>query len=229
LGEVFKEEDVMPEQWISVVEAAAALKVHTRTIERHIKSGKLQSRRGDDGQVQVSVDLPDEPTLMPDPMSIVAGQAENQVQLALGTTSAIVRTAHEDARLARQNADLAWEETYVARRGARAAWTLVGVMVIGTIVAVGWCATRLTKASDDVGQAQRLVNEEKQQVGQLSDDNSHLQTQLSLEQERRARAEGELSGRVAATAGQKPDAPPSMLERLSAVFTTSQGEQKQKN
>ena len=219
----------MPDQWISVVEAAAALKVHTRTIERHIKSGKLQSRRADDGQVQVCVDLPDEPQMAPDPMSIVAGQAENQVQLALGTTSAIVRTAHEDARLARQNADQAWEETYVARRGARAAWTLVGVMVIGTIVAVGWCASRLTKASADVDQAQRTVDTEKQEVGQLSDDNSHLQTQLSLEQERRARAEGELSGRVAATAGQKSDAPPTMLERLSAVFTAPSNEQKQKN
>ena len=80
------EEDVMGQQWVSVVEAAAAMKVHTRTIERHIKSGKLQSRRGDDGQVQVSVELPDEPDPAADALSVVAGQAENQVQLALGAT-----------------------------------------------------------------------------------------------------------------------------------------------
>jgi hypothetical protein len=229
MGEVFKEEDIMSQEWVSVVEAAAALKVHTRTIERHIKSGKLQSRRADDGQVQVSVELPDEPMTTPDALSVVAGQAENQVQLALGTTSAIVRSAHEDTRLARQNADFAWEETYVARRNSRAAWTLVGVMVIGTIVAVGWCASRLTKASGDVDQAQHLADFEKQQVGQLSDENTHLQTQLSIEQERRARAEGELSGRVAADAGQKSDQSNALFERLSATFTPLPNQPKQKN
>ncbi|HEX4124485.1 MAG TPA: hypothetical protein VHY37_07140 [Tepidisphaeraceae bacterium] len=219
----------MGQQWVSVVEAAAAMKVHTRTIERHIKSAKLQTRRGDDGQVQVLVELPDEPDPAADALSVVAGQAENQVQLALGTTSAIVRSAQEDARLARLNADQAWEETYVARRGSRAAWTLVGVMVIGTIVAVGWCTSRLTRASVDVEQAQHVADSQHQEVEQLSDDKTHLQTQLSLEQQRRARAEGELAGRVAADAGQKPDQPTSMFERLSAVFTAPPVEPKSKN
>lgn len=211
----------MPEQWVSVVEAAATLKVHTRTIERHIKSGKIESRRAEDGQLQVLIDMPEQPSMAPDALSVVAGQAENQVQLALGTTSAIVRTAQEDARLARRDAERAWDETHSARRGARVAWIGVALMAAGIVGAVGWSSARMTRATVELehatGQLQKLSDE----VGQASDEKDHLRTELNLEHERRARAEGELAGRMAAIVGQRPPAtrPANLLDRLANVLS----------
>ena len=51
----------MPEQWMSVAEAAATMKVHPRTVERRLAAGKIESRRGADGQVQILVTVPDAP------------------------------------------------------------------------------------------------------------------------------------------------------------------------
>ena len=38
----------MPDTWMTLAEAAAAIKVHPRTIERRIAAGKIQTRRADD-------------------------------------------------------------------------------------------------------------------------------------------------------------------------------------
>jgi len=51
---------------MSVAEAATALRVHPRTIERRIAGGKIQSQRGDDGLLRVLVNLPDAPDSAPD-------------------------------------------------------------------------------------------------------------------------------------------------------------------
>jgi hypothetical protein len=95
----------MPDKWVTFAEAAAAMKVHPRTVERQIKSGKLQSRRTPAGQLEILIDIPESAAVGADALSVVAGQAENQVQFALGATSAIVKTAQEDARLARLDSD----------------------------------------------------------------------------------------------------------------------------
>jgi len=39
--------------WVTLQEAAARLGVSTRTIQRHIRAGKLDARRGDDPRVRV--------------------------------------------------------------------------------------------------------------------------------------------------------------------------------
>lgn len=209
----------MPEKWVSVAEAAASLKVHTRTIERHMKGGKIQSRRADDGQVQVLVDMPEESAPALDPLSVVAGQAENQVQLALGTTSAIVRTAQEDARLARQDAERAWDETRTARRGARLAWATMALSAAGVIGAVGWTSSKLTAVSLQLDQSGHDSQHLTDEVGHLSDERDRLRTELNLEHERRARAEGELAGHLAVVAGQKPTTRPArLLERIASLF-----------
>ena len=74
----------MPDKWVTFAEAAAALKVHPRTVERQIKSGKLQSRRTDAGQLEVLIDIAESSGTSADAVSVVAGQAENQVQFAWG-------------------------------------------------------------------------------------------------------------------------------------------------
>src|SRR3982750_2599859 len=99
----FMEEPVMPDKWMSVAEAAATLRVHTRTIERRIAGGKIQSRRADDGLLQVMISLSDEPDNAPDTaLETVRELADNQVTLATGSASALVKFARDDAGRARE-------------------------------------------------------------------------------------------------------------------------------
>src|SRR5450432_4198370 len=85
-------EDHMPDSWMTVAEAAATLKVHPRTIERRIASGKIQTRRADDGQVQMLISTPDMPDNAPNPaFETVRELAEDQVSLARGSASALVK------------------------------------------------------------------------------------------------------------------------------------------
>lgn len=188
----------MPDKWVTFAEAAASLKVHPRTVERQMKSGKLQSRRTPAGQLEVLIDVVESTGTSADALSVVAGQAENQVQFALGATSAIVKTAQEDARLARVDADRAWEETRVARRGSLIAWSAVGAMAVGLLIAVGWTASTMTRSQVELRHASDQVKSVSDSAGQLAAERDNLRQQLAEANEKRTRAEGELSGRVSA-------------------------------
>jgi hypothetical protein len=219
----------MPDKWVTFAEAAAALKVHPRTIERQMKSGKLQSRRTDAGQLEVLIDIPETMGTSADALSVVAGQAENQVQFALGATSAIVKTAQEDARLARLDSERAWEETRVARRGSLIAWSTVGVMVVALLVAVGWTASAMTRSQVELRHAAEQVKVVSDTAGQVTAERDNLRQQLADANEKRMRAEGELSGRVSADHDtmalalrkeEQPTTRPSLLEsRLANILS----------
>jgi hypothetical protein len=217
----------MSDKWVTFAEAAAAMKVHPRTVERQIKSGKLQSRRTDAGQLEVLIDMPETVTAASDALSVVAGQAENQVQFALGATSAIVKTAQEDARLARLESERAWQETNVARRGTLIAWSTVAVMAAALIVAVGWTAATITRSQVELQHAADQVKTASEDARQSSTERDNLRAQLADANEKRARAEGELSGRVSADnqtvalalRKQEPTTRPSFLvERLANLL-----------
>ena len=76
----------MSEQWMSVAQAAASMQVHPRTVERRIASGKIQSRRSEDGQVQILVNLPDTARQSHDTaMETVKELADRQVDIAAGS------------------------------------------------------------------------------------------------------------------------------------------------
>jgi hypothetical protein len=157
----------MAERWLTLAAAAAALNVHPRTIERRIASGKIQSRRTDDGQLQVLLlNAPDETPTTPDPIETVRELAQDQVSLATGSASAIVRLAHADADRARAELDLARHDAGRARKGARVAWTTVGLMSGIICTAVGWTTYRITRASEQVrsleDRAAFVENEAKQ-------------------------------------------------------------------
>jgi outer membrane murein-binding lipoprotein Lpp len=188
----------MSDKWVTLAEAAAALKVHPRTVERQTKSGKLQTRRTAAGQLEVLIDVAETFDASSEALSVVAGQAENQVQLAIGATSALVKNAQEDARLARMDAERAWNETRIARYGARLAWSLVGTMSIALVVAVGWTASTMTRAQVELKHASEQVKTLSDSVGQVAGERDQLRQQLAQSDEKRARAEGELSGRVSA-------------------------------
>jgi len=210
----------MSDKWVTFAEAAAALKVHPRTVERQIKSGKLQSRRTAAGQLEVMIDVVETLDASSEALSVVAGQAENQVQFALGATSALVKSAQDDSRLARLDAERAWDETRIARRGSRVAWSLVGTMAVALLLAVGWTASSMTRAQVELRHASEQVKTLSDNVGQVAGECDHLREQLANSNEKRAHAEGELSGRVsadnqAATAvilRQQPTTHPSLLE-----------------
>ncbi len=101
----------MPEQWTSVAAAAAAMNVHPRTIERRLACGKIESRRGENGQVQVLVNLPDiaEP-FNAGALVTVKELADRQVDIAAGSASALVRIAQEQASHAQSQLLLARQD-----------------------------------------------------------------------------------------------------------------------
>ncbi len=188
----------MPDKWVTLAEAAAALKVHPRTVERQIKNGKLQSRRTEVGHLEVMIVVAEDDGGASDALAVVAGQAENQVQLALGATSALVKSAQEDARLSRTDAQRAWSEARIARRGAGVAWGTVGIMAAGLTVAVGWASSALTRSQVELSHSASQVHQMSDTVGQLSDERNDLRTELETANERRAHVEGELAARLSA-------------------------------
>lgn len=141
----------MPDTWMTVAEAAASLKVHPRTIERRIAGGKIQARRADDGQLQVLVPTPDAPdTSSEAAFETVRELAADQVTLATGSASAIVKFAQTDAIRAREELVIARQDVGRARRGALAAWCVVATLGVGVVGAVGWTTSKMTRAQMDV-------------------------------------------------------------------------------
>jgi outer membrane murein-binding lipoprotein Lpp len=141
----------MSDRWMTVAESAAALKVHPRTIERRIAAGRIQSRRADDGQVQVLIAAPDMPDNELDPaFATVRDLAVDQITLAKGSASALVKFAQEDANRARDEVYLVRRDVGRARRSALIAWCVVAAVGIGLCIAVGWTAQKIAKANSDV-------------------------------------------------------------------------------
>jgi hypothetical protein len=167
----FRERNRMPDTWISLAAAAAGLNVHPRTIERRIASGKIQSRRTDDGQLHVVVDLPDTQSgsVGPSPAALetVKELAQDHVTLATGSASAIVRLAQTDAARARQELELVRQEVGQVRRAARAAWITVGCMAAVVCLAVGWVTFTITKSNaqiDALNEMSRRVEREAEEL-----------------------------------------------------------------
>ncbi len=211
----------MPDKWVTLAQAAAALKVHPRTVERQIKNGKLQSRRTDAGQLEVSVDLPEESTTASEALAVVAGQADNQVQLALGATSALVKAAQEDAHLARTETLRAWSEARIARRGAGVAWATLGIMSAGLMVAVGWASSTMTHSKDEVRHSSFQIQQLSDTVVQLSATRDQLRGDLEVANVKRAHAEGELAARQMAALRQNAPTtrPAGFIDRIANLLS----------
>ena len=188
----------MSDNWMSLAAAAAGLRVHPRTIERRIASGKIQSRRTDDGQLQVLVDLPDTQTAnfatSPEALETVKELAQEQISLAAGSASAIVRLAQTDAQRARHDLAVVRQEIVQVRRSAKIAWLSVGSMAAAVCLAVGWATYTITRSNDQIeslNQTSRRIQSEAQ----------HLLTERDAARQdaERARLTGaEATGRLAA-------------------------------
>jgi hypothetical protein len=186
----------MPDKWMTIAAAAATLNVHPRTIERRIASNKIQSRRADDGQQQVLIDVPEMADPAPDPLETVKELAQDQVSLATGSASALVKFAQDDAQRARNELSIARQEVDGARRGARRAWGAVAVMTMVICGAVGWVSHRVTKADADVASLNARATVMEREAQQLLDERNKAQTLAQSAEIERAEAAGRLAAYV---------------------------------
>lgn len=186
----------MPDKWMTVAAAAASLNVHPRTIERRIASNKIESRRTDDGQLQVQIDVPDTAEPAADPLETVRELAHDQVTLATGSASALVRFAQEDANRARTEISIARQEADSARRGARLAWAAVALMTIGVCGAVGWVSHTVTKSDADIRSLADRAKLMETEAQQLLGERNKAQTIAQAAEVERAEAVGRLAAYV---------------------------------
>ena len=219
----------MPDQWMTIAEAAAALRVHPRTVERRIAANKIETSRGDDGQVRVLINMPDpvEPE-MPDhdvAFETVRDLADRQVDIAAGSASAIVRYATEAAERSQQDLVLARQDAGRSRRDARLAWGVVGTLAAGLTVAVSWCMYSVTEARSDARHLSQRIQQVEQRAGQVED--TARQAELARETARReaeaaavakARAEGQLAAYVEQAEKSRPTTRPTFLARLGQAL-----------
>src|SRR5881628_3275377 len=140
----------MPDKWMTVAAAAATLNVHPRTIERRIASTKIESRRTDDGQLQVLINARDDPSAGAEALETVKELAQDQVSLATGSASALVKFAQADAERARGELAIVRQDAGRARQSAKLAWFAVGAMAAAVCVAVGWTSYKITRTTDDI-------------------------------------------------------------------------------
>src|SRR5436189_2915035 len=155
----------MPDKWMTVAAAAATLNVHPRTIERRIASGKIESRRTDDGQLQVLINAPDDPPAGAEAFETVKELAQDQVSLATGSASALVKFAQADAERARHELDLVRHDAGRARQSAKLAWLAVSAMAAAVCIAVGWTTHRITRSDDDI----RVLTQQAQAIQRDAD------------------------------------------------------------
>jgi hypothetical protein len=216
----------MSDSWMSVAEAAASLKVHPRTIERRIAGGKIQTRRADDGLLQVLISLPDTPDNAPDTaLETVRELAADQVSLATGSASALVRFAQDDAIRARDEVELVRRDAGRARRGALAAWCVVAAMGLGVTISVGWTAQKITRANEDVRHLTDYANRMEAEARQLLAERDTARHEAQLAQIQGAEVSGKLSAYIEQNARlvQSPTTRPTtrpagFLERIASAL-----------
>jgi hypothetical protein len=212
-------EDFVSDKWMTLAAAAATINVHPRTIERRIASGKIQTRRADDGQLQVLINAPDSNQSCSDPLETVKELAQDQVSLATGSASALVKFAQDDA-------NRAWQELEVARRdarrvgqGAKLAWSAVALMSAAICVAVGWTSYRIAKSSEQL----RALEQQSAQVRAAAEklllerDKAVADTQAA--RIAKAQAEGQLVAYVQLSGKRPTTRPANVIQRITAVFS----------
>ena len=101
---------------------------------------KSNPKENDDGQVQVLVTVPD--TVEPvssEAFETVRELANQQVDIAAGSASALVRVAQEQAMRAENQLLLARQDAGRYRKEMQMAMGLVACILLMVILAVGWC------------------------------------------------------------------------------------------
>ena len=229
--------------WQTVEQAAVSLGLSVRTVNRHISAQKLRSRLME-GRREVFVAFPEsQPTPVADTSAeSVSNVPPGDAQFAAAgdrvtVTPSVNPSFDLESALARADNAVASSNLSVsayqsltrimeaqaqqARRMALAAWTAVAVMGAGVTVAVGWTATRLTRAETQAEQLRRESDTAAHKLESQETLVSQLQNKLSEEQMRAAGAEGQVKGILEQQARQsatRPASRPSLIDRLTNAF-----------
>ena len=219
----------MPIEWLTIAEAAALIKVHPRTVERRAAAGKIESRRNDDGQVQVLIDVPEPTPTGPEPVSVEAFEtvremADRQVDIAAGSASALVRAAQEQAMRAEHQVELHKQEAGRYRREAQMAMALVALIFLLVLGAVMYGTSVITAAKADAqGSRERAVVAEET-AKRATNESAQAREQVSVARAAKANAEGELKAYKAGVATvieqtRPATRPATFFDRITAAFT----------
>jgi len=208
----------MSDKWMTLAAAAATLNVHPRTIERRIASQKIESRRADDGQLQVLVAAPDMPDTAPDPLETVRELAQDQVSLATGSASALVKFAQDDAQRARHELEAVRHDARCARRGASIAWSAVGAMAISICIAVGWVSHSITRTTDQVRALDDQARQARSQTQEVLAQRDQAVLDAQTARIAQARADGQLAAYVEKSDKRPTTRPANLMGRIAAAF-----------
>ena len=128
-------------QWLGVMDAATAMGVHVRTIERRLRADKLQSRRHNDRvEVWVGGGVPEAARRADDVSgdAAVPDNAEECRAVALAEASTAVSTT---AALADRLVGVAEADARRARRWSGITGVVAGVLAVAVVVLIWWVAT----------------------------------------------------------------------------------------
>jgi len=169
----------MAERWTTVAEAAKRLNVSTRTVERRINAGDLESRLTPSGRREVLTDT--EPTPADnwhDSLSVVTGHAQQSLSIAATTIDAT-----------RQLADAHAVELRRARRIGLAAWLTVAALALAILAGGGWTVRHLTATEADLTATTSDLTAERTRAEKLTTDLADTTGQLEAAHADRRKAD----------------------------------------
>jgi len=124
-------------RWLGLTEAAAAMGVSVRTVQRRVKAGDLEHQVMPGGRVTVAVRTD---ATGDGPAAAEVTHLRHQVDTTNRMTAALVAMAEREQRVLADRVGQAEAAVKAARRRGVLAWTLTGVMGVmaGVTAGVGW-------------------------------------------------------------------------------------------
>ena len=192
----------MTDHWITIEQAAVSLGLSVRTVNRHITAGKLQSRLHE-GRREVLIpsdttsDASSANAINSGGALLAGGHGSDGPAVDYETVLALADNAADKADLAvsayQTLARSADDRIHTTRRAAYVAWSLVGVMTLGALGAVGWTSHALTRASVENRHLHEQVSTATAMADEASGECDDLRRALADARDQAARAEGKLT------------------------------------
>jgi hypothetical protein len=177
--------------------------------------------------LQVLIDTPDTSEKSSEAaLETVRELAADQVTLATGSASALVKFAHDEANRARHDLAMVRQDARHARRSALGAWCVVALLSVGVTVAVGWTASRITRANSDVRQLNEYVRKIEVESQRLLTERDTARQEAHEAQLASAQATGKLEAYVEQhdqlldqSANRPTTRPTNLIESIAAMFS----------
>jgi excisionase family DNA binding protein len=232
--------------WMTIEQAAVALGVSVRTVNRHINAGKLQSRLAD-GRREVLLDdtAATAPIFGASAATAAAAAAAAATHVASGeivggvdgqaaassrdahlvdyeTVLALADNAADKAELAvsayQALARSADERIRANRRLSCAAWSFVALFAVGAVVSVGWASHKLTRAAVETRHLEQQVTTVTAMADEAHDECDDLRRALAAARETAARNEGQLAAHLEPRPADAATTRPTLTERIASIF-----------